>query len=468
MNAQKANFIRYFRLFREAVKGEDQDYTSGSIRKAIFMLSIPMILEMVMESLFAIVDIFFVSKISVEAVATVGLTESILTIIYSIAIGISMAATAIVARRVGEKDHKRAADASFQAILIGFAISLIVGVAGIYYAPDLLSLMGASEDMIAKGSIYTRIMLGSNISIMLLFLINGIFRGAGNASIAMRSLWVSNGLNIVLDPLLIFGLGGWAGMGLEGAAWATVIGRSTGVLYQLYHLFNAKAIIKLSWENVVIRWQTIRNIIKVSSGGMGQFLIESASWIFLIRLVSEFGSDILAGYTIAIRIVVFTILPSWGMANAAATLVGQNLGASRSDRAESSVWQTSKINMIFMGVVSVLFFLVAEKLIILFNNDPVVVSQGASALRIFCLGYLFFAYGMVVSQSFNGAGDTRTPTIINLLVFWVIQIPLAYVLAIHFQLEAMGVFITIAFSHSLHALVSIFWFRKGYWKLVKV
>ncbi|WKN33747.1 MATE family efflux transporter [Porifericola rhodea] len=454
--------------FRHALQGDYDNYTAGSIRQAIFYLAVPMILEMIMESLFAIVDIFFVGKLGVNAVATVGLTESVVTIVYSIGVGFSMAATAVISRRVGEKRLDKAAAAAFQVIVLGAIFSLTISISGYIYGGTVLELMGASPAVLSEGTRYTQIIFAGNISIMLLFIINGAFRGAGNAAIAMRTLWLANGINIVLDPLLIFGIGNIPGMGIEGAAWATTIGRSIGVLFQLYHLVKGSTRINITAQAVKLRWNTVKNIIKISSGGMGQFLIDSASWIFLTRIVSEFGSVALAGYTIAFRVVMFTLLPAWGLSNAAATMVGQNLGAKLPERAEKSVWYTARYNVYFLGFVSVLFLFTADIFVSWFSADEAVVAAGATALKIFCLGYIFFAFGMVIVQAFNGAGDTRTPTIINLGVLWVFQLPLSYLLAIQYNLGEMGVFITIAISHSLHALVSLWVFRKGKWKNMKV
>jgi putative MATE family efflux protein len=454
--------------FLIAVKGSETNFTSGSIRRAIFLLSVPMILEMVMESLFAIVDVFFVSKVGTHAVAAVGLTESVLTIIYAVAMGLSMAATALVARRVGEGDPKRAANAAFQAIALATGASIVISIAGVWFAKDILRLMGGEEALVEEGYRYTRIMFGSNIVIMLLFLINGIFRGAGDASLAMRSLWIANGLNIILDPILILGLGPVPAFGLEGAAIATTIGRSAGVVYQLYNLLSNKSIIKITRENVVLRGKTVLNIIRISLGSMGQFLVESASWIFLVRILSVFGSEVLAGYTIAIRIIIFSILPSWGMANAAATLVGQNLGAGHPGRAESSVWKTAYYNMLFLVILAVLFYTWAHEFVGLFSSDPRVVASGVQALRIICLGYAFVSYGMVVAHAFNGAGDTRTPLAINIIAYWLLQIPLAYVLAITLNMGPRGVYIAVAVSFSIAAVMSILVFKRGRWKLVKV
>jgi putative MATE family efflux protein len=459
----------FIRLFKQAVKGDTQDYTSGSIDKAIILLSIPMIIEMSMEALFAVVDVFFVSQLHEnDAVATVGLTESILTLIYSLAMGLSMGATAMVARRVGEKDIKGAQVAAVQAIYMGIGISVIISVVGIFFSEDLLRLMGASEHLIEKNSGYTKWMFTGNITIMLLFLINGVFRGAGDASIAMKSLLLANGLNIILDPLLIFGLGPIPSFGVEGAAIATNIGRGTGVLFQLYHLFRGKSLIKLHSANIAVLWNIIRRLVKVSAGGTGQFLIGSASWIFLVRIMSDFGSEAVAGYTIAIRVIVFAILPAWGMANAAATLVGQNLGAGHPERAEKSVWRTSFFNLIFLAVVTLLFFSLAKPILHLFTTDPAVLQNGIQCLKIVSLGYIFYAYGMVVGQSFNGAGDTRTPTIISFFGFWIFQIPLAYTLANWLGAGTTGVFSAIPIAESLMAVVYIIIFRQGKWKTIKI
>ncbi|MBW3468517.1 MATE family efflux transporter [Arthrospiribacter ruber] len=461
-------FRTFIYHFKKAVKGLEEDFTQISIKKAVFYLSIPMILEMVMESLFAVVDIFFVGKLGIYAVATVGLTESVLTIIYSIAIGLSMAATAIVARRIGEKKPKEASKAAFQAIMVCSVFAVAVAVLGVWQAKTMLALMGGEEEVIASGYRYTQIIFGGNVCVMLLFLINGIFRGAGNAAIAMKALWIANGFNIVLDPLLIFGLGPIPAMGLEGAAWATTTGRGIGVLFQLYVLFNGSSVIKFYWESLKLKWKTVLTILKVASGGMGQFLIESASWIFLMRIVSESGSSALAGYTIAIRLIIFAILPAFGLANASATLVGQNLGALAPARAEKSAWFSAHLTAIFLGFCAIIFIAGAGFFIGIFNQDSDVIDVGRNGLIIICLGYVFFGYGMVMSQSLNGAGDTRTPTIINLAVLWGFQIPFAYLMAKYLGLGATGVFIAIAVSHSLHAVVSTWVFNRGKWKLVQV
>nr|WKN36093.1 MATE family efflux transporter [Tunicatimonas sp. TK19036] len=467
--AQFIQRIKYlYQYLLIALKGSETNFTTGSIRRAIFLLSVPMILEMVMESLFAIVDVFFVGRVGTTAVATVGLTESVLTIIYSVAMGLSMATTALVARRIGEKKPHKAGDVAFQAIALAFIFSLIIGVLGAVYARDILQLMGGEPELVNDGALYTRIMFLSNTSIMLLFLINGIFRGAGDASLAMRSLWLANGLNIVLDPVFIFGFGPIPEFGVAGAAIATTIGRTVGVMYQLYHLFGGKTIVKMGVDNIVFRTKTLMNLLKLASEGIGQFLVESASWIFLVRIISMFGSEALAGYTIAIRIIIFSILPSWGLSNTAATLVGQNLGADQPLRAEQSVWKTAYYNFLFLVVLSFLFYVGAYEFVSIFSDDEAVIQEGVQSLRIICLGYVFLSYGMVVAQSFNGAGDTRTPLIINVVCYWLVQIPLAYGMAVWLDMGPKGVYIAIAITFSLAAVVSVVLFQRGKWKLVKV
>lgn len=468
ISRQPSRALHIIRLLKTAVTGEEKEFTSGSINRAIFMLSVPMILEMIMESLFAVVDVFFVGKLGVDAVATVGLTESMLTIIYSIGIGLSMGATALVARRVGEKNQDTAAHAGMQAIYLALVLSVIISIIGILFAKDLLLLMGASTELVEKNYRYTQIMLGSNVVIMLLFMINGIFRGAGDASVAMRSLWLANILNIILCPTLINGFGPIPAMGLTGAALATTIGRGAGVVYQLYHLYKGNGIIKIKVRHTFVDLPVIGSLIRIGAGGTAQFLIASSSWIFLIRILSHFGNTALAGYTIAIRVIVFAILPAWGMANAAATLVGQNLGANQPDRAEKSVWKAAFYNMVFLGVVTLMFFFGAHWIISIFNNDREVVEMGTLCLRIVCLGYIFYAYGMVISQSFNGAGDTSTPTILNFFGFWLFQIPLAYVMAIVLKIGPEGVFWAISIAESCIAIAAIILFRRGTWKKVKV
>jgi len=459
---------KIYNIFVEALDGKEKDFVSGSINRAIVLLSIPMILEMAMESLFAVVDAFFVAKISVQAVAAVGMTESVITIIYSLAIGLSTAAAAMVSRRIGEGKPAKAAVAAMQAIYIATAISVIVGIFGLVYAEDVLRWLGGDDDMIRNCVGYTRIAFGSNIAIMLLFLLNGVFRGAGDAAIAMRSLWLANGINIILDPILIFGFGPIPAFGIEGAAIATAIGRSVGVLYQLNILWKGTSIIHLTKEHLYFHWKTTVKLLKIAYTGALQFLIASASWIFLMRIIARFGDDAVAGYTISIRLLVFTILPSWGIANAAATLVGQNLGAKQPDRAEISVWRAAFYNMLFLAAVSVIYFFTAEYLIRIFDDTPAVVEAGVLSLRIICAGYVFFAYGMVISQSLNGAGDTRTPTIINLICFWAMEIPLGYFLAITLDWQLAGVCWAIAISETMAAVLCIWVFRRGKWKLIEI
>jgi putative MATE family efflux protein len=453
-----------WKILKAAVKGDQKDFTTGNLRRALFMLAVPMVLEMSMEALFAVVDVFWVSRVGVDAVTTVGLTESVMMIIYAIAIGLSMAATAFVARRTGEKKPKEAAEAAIQALFLMILISLPLGLLGLFFARDILALMGANEVVLATGTTYARIEIGANIIVMLLFLNNGVFRGAGDASIAMRVLWLANILNMILGPIFIFGLG----MGVTGAALATTLGRGIGVLYQFRTFFRPGSVIRLNEARFAPDKRTILEMFRVSLGGMGQFLLHSASWIFMVRLLSIFGSAAVAGYTIAIRVVIFTILPSWGLANAAATMVGQNLGAKQPDRAERAVWMAAGYNMIFLTTVSVFFFAFAPGIIGIFSKDPNVLANGVRCLRVICLGYVFFAYGMVIGQAFNGAGDTRTPTIMNAFCFWVFQIPLGYLLARTFGFGPTGVFIAQSSSFSLVAIVSIIIFRRGKWKEVQI
>lgn len=464
----KLTIKKISRAFADAVMGRQSEFTSGSIRKAIFMLAIPMILEMMMESIFAIVDIAYVSQVSVNAVATIGLTESVITLVYAIAIGLSMAATAVVARRIGEKDVKGAREAAVQAILLGILVAVAIGIIGLLYAKEILGLMGGEPDLIEEGYGYTQLLIGGNIVIVLLFLINAIFRGAGDASVAMWTLVLSNGLNIILDPVFIFGLGPIPEFGVTGAAIATNIGRGTAVLFQLGILFFGWSKIRLTLADIVVRLKVMFNLINVSMGGIAQFLIGTSSWVFLMRIMSEFGSEVLAGYTIAIRVMMFTFMPAWGMSNAAATLVGQNLGAKKPDRAEQSVWITGKYNALFMVTVSLAYLAFARQIIGLFNNNPEVLQNGALCLQVVAAGYLFYAYGMVISQAFNGAGDTRTPTKINFIAFWVFQLPFAYLAAMTFDLGALGVFLAITLAEVMLSIIAIIWFRKGHWKKVKV
>jgi putative MATE family efflux protein len=459
---------KYLQLISDAIKGKEQDFTSGNINRAIVLLAIPMVLEMIMESLFSVVDIYFVSKVSVDAVATVGITETVSTLVYAIAMGLAMAATAMVSRRVGEGKRKEASHAGVQAILMGIAVSILIGVPCFIFAEDILRLMGASEGVIETGSDYTRILLGSNIVIILLFVNNAIFRGAGNANLAMQSLWIANICNIILDPLFIFGIGPFPELGVTGAAVATTIGRGIGVVYQTWILTRGTGILTPQKTSLKFDWTIVKKLADVASTGAGQFIIASASWVFLMRIVANFGSETVAGYVIAIRILLFTLLPAWGIANAAATLTGQNLGAGKPDRAETSVWRSAFVNMIFLFCVSIIYFVFTPSLIGFFTDDPKVLEAGILSLRIFCAGYVFFAYGMVVSQSFNGAGDTRTPTVINIICFWLVEIPLGYFLAMTLGWELAGVCWAAAISETLVAVIAIAIFRKGKWKEMSI
>lgn len=468
MSSNPISIKKVFKYFKIAVSGKEESFTTGSIRRAIFMLSIPMILEMLMESIFAIVDIFYVSQVSVNAVATIGLTESVITLVYAIAIGLSMAATAVVARRIGEKDLKGASQAAVQVIFLGTAVAIGISIIGLLYPKEILSLMGAEPDLIEEGYGYTKVLLGGNITIMLLFLINAVFRGAGNASIAMWTLILSNGLNIILDPIFIFGFGPIKAYGVEGAAIATTIGRGSAVIFQLGILFFGYGKIKIAVKDLVLQIGVLWNLIKVSLGGIGQFLIGTSSWVFLMRIMSEFGSEVLAGYTIAIRVMMFTLMPAWGMSNAAATLVGQNLGAKQPERAETSVWITGKYSAIFMLLVSIIYLVFSPQIIGLFTQEVEVIKNGSLCLRVIAAGYLFYGYGMVIINAFNGAGDTKTPTYINFVCFWLFQLPFAYLMAITLDFGPVGVFTAITLAEVLIAIIGMIWFKKGKWKLVEV
>jgi MATE family, multidrug efflux pump len=449
---------------REAIRGSHQDFTSGSLNRAILLLAIPMILEMVLESLFAVVDVFWVGRLGADSVATVGLTEAMLSLVMAVGFGLSLSTTAMVARRIGEKDPEAAAVAGVQAIAIGLAISLLVGLPCLFYAPDLLRLMGASPHVIAVGSGYARIALGGSGAIMMLFLNNAIFRGAGDAAIAMRLLWVSNIINLVLDPCLIFGWGPFPKLGVTGAAAATLTGRSIGVLYQFYRLLRGTERIRILRRQIRVNLAVFVRLLRVSLTGILQFMIAHTSWIGLMRIVSVFGSLTLAGYTIAIRILIFILLPSWGLSNAAATLVGQNLGARKPERAQISVWRTGFYNMLFLGIIGIIFMVFATPVARLFTNDPTVVPLAAGCLRILSYGNIGYAYGMVMLQAFNGAGDTVTPTWVHFFGFWLLEIPLAYFLALPAHLGANGVYISIVVAECSIAAAGILLFRRGKWK----
>ncbi|HUY15874.1 MAG TPA: MATE family efflux transporter [Terriglobia bacterium] len=453
---------------REAVRGSHRDFTSGSLNRAILLLAIPMVLEMVLESLFAVVDVFWVARLGSDAIATVGLTESMVSLVVAIAMGLGLSTTAMVSRRIGEKDPEAAAVAGVQAIFLGIMLSVAIGLPCFLLAPRLLQLMGASPAIVALGSNYTRIYLGGSGVLLMLFLNNAIFRGAGDAAIAMRLLWVSNLINLVLDPCLIFGLGPFPKLGVTGAALATFTGRGIGVLYQFYRLLKGTERIRVLVRQVRLDTGVMIRLLRVSVTGVLQFGIAHVSWIGLVRIISLFGSAAIAGYTVAIRIVIFAILPSWGLSNAAATLVGQNLGARQPERAEKSVWLTGLYNVIFLGSIGVLFILLAEPIIRLFTRDPAVVPLAASCLRILSYGNIAYAFGMVMLQAFNGAGDTRTPTIVNFFGYWLVEIPVAYVLAVPVGLHSKGAFLSILIAESAIAAVSAVLFRRGRWKMQRI
>jgi putative MATE family efflux protein len=463
---------KIFRSFlsdvKEAISGSEQDFTEGKLSRAILLLSIPAVLEMVMESIFVIVDIYFVSKLGANAVATVGITESMVTIIYAIAIGLGMATTSMVSRRIGEKNPDAASVAAFQAILTGIVVSVIIGLPGALYSKKLLGLMGASKLIVESMSGYTSIMLGGNMVIMMLFIINAIFRSAGDAAVAMKVLWIGNIINIILDPCLIFGLGPFPHMGVTGAAIATSIGRGTAVMVQFYLLFFGKKRIRLSTTHLLVDFRIMAKLLKLSFGSIGQNLIGTTSWIALVRILSIFGSEVVAGYTIALRIIGFTLLPSWGISNAASTLVGQNLGAKRPDRAERAVWVTGFINMILLGVIGLILILFPETFIRIFINNENVIKSGILGLRIVSIGYIAYGFGMVLVNSFNGAGDTSTPLKINIFAFWCIEIPLAWFLAMKAGFHEEGVFISIVVAESLMTFIAWIVFRRGKWKTKEV
>jgi len=462
------NFKEIWQDVKEAISGTERDFTESSLGQAIFILAVPMVLEMVMESVFAVVDIFFVSKLGADAVATVGITESAMTVVYAIGMGLSMATTALVSRRIGEKKKKEAGVVAFQAILLAVTISLSIAVPGIVFAKQFLLVMGASESMAAEGYLFPAVMFGGNAVIMLLFIINAVFRSSGDAAISMRVMWLANIINIILDPLLIFGFGPFPELGLQGAAIATTIGRGIAVLFQFYLLFKGHHRIRLYWDSLKIKIGVMVKLLKISGGGILQNLIATSSWILLVRIIAVSGPEALAGYTIAIRIIIFLILPAWGLSNAASTLVGQNLGAKQPEKAERSVWITGYVNMAFMGVMGIFLVAFPDFFIRLFISDIAVVESGKLALRIISLGFIFYALGMVMVQGFNGSGDTITPTKINFFCFWLFEIPLAYFLAIILNWGLTGASIAIVTAETTLALVALVLFRKGKWKLRKV
>jgi len=463
-NASVAPLPPLWSSIREAIRGSHQDFTTGNLNRAILLLAIPMVLEMVLESLFAVVDVFWVGRLGADAVVTIGVIESLLSLVWAVGLGLSLSTTAMVARRIGEKDPEGAAVAGVLAIVIGLAVSVLVGLPCFFYAPDLLRLMGASPQVIAVGSGYARVALTGSGVIMMLFLNNAIFRGAGDAAIAMRLLWVSNIINLILDPCLIFGWGPFPKLGVTGAAVATLTGRSIGVLYQFYRLLRGTERIRILRSQLHINLSVLLRLLRVSVTGILQFAIAHTSWIGLVRIVSVFGSAALAGYTIAIRILIFVLLPSWGLSNAAATLVGQNLGAKQPERAQTSVWRTGFYNMIFLGGIGVFFLIFATPAVRLFTHDPAVVPLAATCLRIISYGNIGYAYGMVMLQAFNGAGDTVTPTIVHFFGFWLLEIPLAYFLAIPAHMGPNGVYISIVVAEAAIAAAGILLFRRGRWK----
>lgn len=453
---------------KEAIAGSDRDFTSDSIGKALLILSIPMVLEMIMESIFAVVDIFFVSKLGADAVATVGITESSMTIVYALGMGLSTATTALVARRVGEKKTGKAGVVAFQAIVSGLIVSILISIPGVIYAKEFLLLMGASEEMAEAGYLYPAVMFGGNAVIMLLFIINAVFRSSGDAAVSMRVLLFANLVNIVLDPLLIFGIGPFPELGLQGAAIATTIGRGFAVCYQFYLLFYGNKRIRLELHHLQIKLKVMIQLFKLSAGGILQNILATSSWIALYRIISELGSDVMAGYTISIRIIVFVLLPSWGLSNAASTLVGQNLGAKQPERAERTVWITAVANMVLLGSLGIVLIIFPETFIRLFISDPDVIANGAVSLQIISIGFVSYGLGMVLIQAFNGSGDTMTPTRINLFCFWLFEIPLAYLLAIVFDLKIYGISIAIVAAETALTLAAWHYFRKGKWKTVKI
>jgi putative MATE family efflux protein len=452
---------------KESLRGTEQDFTEGSLNRAVGLLAVPMVVEMLGESLFAVTDALYVARLGPDALAAVGLTESMLEIVYAVAVGLAMATTAMVARRMGEKNEKGAARAAVQSIVIGVAFSVVLGAAGAIYAPDLLGLMGASPDTVAAGATYTRVLYAGMVTVLLLFLNNAIYRGAGDATTAMRALWIANGINVVIDPCLIFGLGPFPEMGLVGAAIGTNIGRGAGVLYQLWG-FRRGTRLRIERKDLSIDGSVIKSLLRLSAGGVGQLLVATGSYVVLIRLLAGFGSAVLAGYVVAIRVVIFIILPAWGLSNAAATLVGQNLGANKPDRAERAVWLTGTWNMGFMALVTLLLVAFARPIVELFTTDPAASPVGVEALTIISYGYVFYAWGMVMMQAFNGAGDTGTPTRTNIICFWLFEIPLAYLLAGPAGMGPTGVFWAISLSYSLSAVIGMLLFRQGKWKLKKV
>ena len=460
----KSVWRRSVDFFRLSLRDDDVDYTTGPIARALGLLAIPMMLEMSMESVFAVVDIAFVSRLGTDAIAAVGITEALVTVLYAVAVGLGMGVTAMVSRRIGAKQTDAAASVTGQAIWIGAVLSIVIGAAGVMYAEEMLVMMGASDSVVATGTGFTSVLLGGSASILYLFLLNAAFRGAGDAAVALRSLWLANGLNIILDPCLIFGLGPFPEMGVTGAAVATTIGRGTGVLYQLWYLFDGRGRLEFQFRHLRVIPSLISRVLRISVGGVGQFLVATSSWIVIMRIVALYGSSAIAAYTIALRMLEFVWLPAWGLGNAAATLVGQNLGAGQALRAERSAWLAARYNAIFMSVAGVFLIALAPWITELFTNEPEVLSYGTTCLRILGLGFPMYAIGMIITQALNGAGDTVTPTVINLICFWMLQIPLSYWLATTVELGPNGVFLAMVISETLLTVLSVIIFRRGNWK----
>ncbi len=468
MNAVEVRVPGFWSSLREALMGTSQDFTEGTLGRAIVLLAVPMVLEMCMESLFGVVDVFWVAHLGADAITTVGLTETCMMVLYVIALGLSMGATALVARRVGEKDEAAAGLVAVQAIVVGLLIAGATALAGFESAPSLLRLMGGSEDVVRIGAGYTRMMFAGSATIFLLFLINAVFRGAGDAATAMRALWIANIVNICINPCLIFGVGPFPRLGVTGSAVGTTIGRGIGVLFQLWILTSARSRLVIGARQLRLDLAVMLRLVRLSLTAMFQYMVQMASWIGVVRIMAVFGSAAVAANTLAIRVIVFAILPSWGMSNAAATLVGQNLGAGKPDRAEKAVWRTGFYNMLFLGGIGLIFIAFAEKIIALFTSDPAVAPLAVTGLRVLSYGYISYAYGMVVTAAFNGAGDTTTPTLLNLFCFWVCQIPVAWLLAFHTSLGPRGVFFAVILGDTLLAITSILVFRRGRWKKMMI
>lgn len=467
-NQQKFSWQRLTAFLRESLQDNETDFTVGPIGRALGLLAIPMVLEMSMEAIFAVVDIAFVSRLGTDAIAAVGLTEALVTVLYAVAIGLGMGVTAMVSRRIGAGDQENAARVVGQAIWVGATLSILIGLAGITYAADLLTMMGASDSVIETGKGFTSVLLGGSFSILFLFLLNSAFRGAGDAPVALRSLTLANAINIVLDPCLIFGLGPFPELGVTGAAIATTIGRGLGVVYLLYYLFDGKGRLKFGFGHLRIVPALIKRMIQISIGGIGQFLIATSSWIVIMRVVALYGSAPIAAYTIALRLLEFAFLPAWGLGNAAATLVGQNLGAEKPDRAEQSVRHAARYNVIFMSVLGVLMFVFAPQIVALFSTEPEILYYGVHCIRILAVGYPMYAIGMIIIQAINGAGDTATPSLLNFICFWILQIPAAYWLATNVGLGPDGVFVAIVVAESALTVLAVLVFRRGTWKLQQV